>query len=276
MDIVTRYGPWAVIAGASAGMGAAWADEVAAQGINLVTIARRGELLEADADRLRRTHAIEVRPVATDLAGEDIADVVRRAVDDIDVGLFVYNAAVAPAGSFFTVPIEEHLMNVRVNCVAPTVLTHVLGPPMIARGRGGIALVGSIGALQGGEVFASYFAAKAYEWILAEGIWAELRGTGVDVVAYMLGATSGDNYEHPRETRSIDVEQLEPAVREAMEGVLNPLTSREVAAGLFERLADGPTVYSSAYNERVARSIFGMSRREAVERMSAVTTLSWS
>ena len=122
-------------------------------------------------------------------------DAIVAATGGLEVGTLVYNAAAEPRGYFLEVPAAEHLDNITVNCTVPTLLCHHFGRAMAARGRGAIALVSSMGALQGGKVFASYFAAKAYEWILAEGLWAELGEAGVDAVAYVVGATRTENYK---------------------------------------------------------------------------------
>ncbi len=273
MSIVEQYGPWAVVAGASAGIGAAWAEEVAGHGINLVTIARRAELLEAEAERLRAAHGVEVRPLAIDLAADDLAARVSAAIAGLEVGLFIYNAALAPHGHFFDVDLDEHLLSIKLNAVAPTVLTHLLGPPMVERGHGGIVIVGSPGAYQGSVIFSTYNAGKAYEWILAESIWAELRGSGVDVVGYMVGATAGDNYETPVHLRELDVTALDPTLAKAVEGIRSPVTCDYVARNLFDQMTDGPTVYANSHDAELGDAVLAMSRREATEHMSSLVTL---
>ena len=166
-----RYGPWAVVAGASAGLGAAFADEVARRGTNVILCARRSDVMERTAAELRDRHGVEVRTVTVDMGSPDLDDVVAAATDDVEVGLFIYNAAAEPQGRFLTTPTDELLTNITVNCVAPTVLTKRFAAAMVSRGRGGIVLVSSMGALQGVKIFAAYGAAKAYELILGEGLW---------------------------------------------------------------------------------------------------------
>src|SRR5690606_6844950 len=105
-------------------------------------------------------------------------DTVAAATDDLDIGLFVYNAAVAPTGRFLDVPLDVHLLSVAVNCATPVVLCHHFGSKLAARGRGGIGIVSSMGATQGSINFGTYNAGKAFEWILAETLWAELGDAG--------------------------------------------------------------------------------------------------
>src|SRR4051812_48963440 len=105
-----RYGPWAFIAGASMGIGAALSHEAAARGLNVVLNARGKEQLERTATEVADKHGVETRTLAADLADPEIGTVVAAAVDDLDIGLFVYNAAVAPAGRFLDVDLDKHLL----------------------------------------------------------------------------------------------------------------------------------------------------------------------
>jgi short-subunit dehydrogenase len=274
---VETYGPWGLVAGASAGLGAAFAEEIAQKGINLVTIARRSELLEAEADRLRSEYAVEVRPVTADLTSSSLADEIRPVVADLDVGLLVYNATLSPAGRFFDIPLEDHLAGVAINCNGPTVLAHLLGPAMVARGSGGMVFVSSMGALQGAGTFTSYFAGKAYDWILGEGLWAELRGTGVHAVSYMVGATAGDNYDPEVMASGAPAEEIEvdDHFQTSMNRVHYPSAPAAVAGRLFELLPKGPTVFPSEIDERTAERVLKMRRNEAVELMSRLTGSTW-
>lgn len=273
-----RYGPWALVAGASAGLGAAFAEVVASRGIHLVTVARRAALLEEEAQRLRATYGVEVRPVVADLSSSRLADEIRPTIEGLEVGLLVYNATLSPTGRFLDLPLEEHLASIAVNCNGPTILAHLLGPAMVARGSGGMAFVSSMGALQGAGVFSSYFAGKAYDWILGEGLWAELRDEGVDAVAYMVGATAGDNYD-PSVTAGkpppAEIE-VEDHFQTTLNRVLYPLPPAEVAGRLFELLPHGPTVFPSEVDGRSAARVLGMQRSEAVNAMNRLTTAKWA
>jgi uncharacterized protein len=278
MTDLSKYGPWALVAGASVGLGAAFADEAARNGFNLVTIARRAELLDTEAERLRSTYGIEVRAIVTDLMSPDLAEVVDAATDDIEIGLLIYNATIAPTGPFLEVPLAEHLDGIKVNCNGATVLAHLLGQKMVARGHGGMAFVTSMGALQGGSVFASYFAAKAYEWILAEGLWSELRPKGVDVIAYVVGATLTPNYtDNGGSAGTVDLSQVEVAdhFQTTLNRVLNPADPAVVVKNLFTTLPHGPVTFSVDIDERSAARVLAMSRRDAVETMTRLTTINW-
>ena len=154
-----RYGPWAFVAGASMGIGAALSHEAARRGLHVLMLARGAEALEDTAAAVRATHGVETRTLVADLADPDIAAIVESAVADLDIGLFVYNAAVAPAGRFLDVDRDVQLLSVTVNCATPVTLCHLMGRRMVARGRGGIGLVSSNAATQGAVNFATYNAA---------------------------------------------------------------------------------------------------------------------
>src|SRR5579859_7399810 len=189
-----RYGPWAVVAGASQGLGAEYAAQLAANGLNLLLIARRAELLSALATDLAERHGVQVRTLALDLARADIGSVVSAETAGLEIGLLVYNAGLSVVGPFFDRPLEAHLTELWVNCRAPLTLGYTLGQGMRERGRGGIILMSSLSASMGSALIANYAATKAYNLVLAEGLWEELRGAGVDVLACRAGAVSTPNY----------------------------------------------------------------------------------
>lgn len=191
-----RYGPWAVVAGASQGIGQAWAHVLAERGINLVTLARRLAPLEQDAQLLRRRHRVEVRPVALDLAAPELLEQFEQAVSGLDVGLLVYNACYSNIAEFQNIPLAEHLRSVDVNCRGLLTLTHAITPALLARGKGGLILMSSMAGFQGSALVTSYAATKAFTTNLAEGLWAELSPQGVDVLACVAGATSTPGFEN--------------------------------------------------------------------------------
>lgn len=229
-----RYGPWALVAGASAGLGEAFARRLAREGISLLLLSRRGEVLERLAGELRAAHGVEARPVAADLAGDGLLETVRAAAAGLEVGLLVYNAAHSVIGPFVERPVEEQVRVVEVNCRGPLLLAHLLGGEMARRGRGGIVLMTSISGSQGNPWLASYAASKAFNLVLAEGLWDELGRRGVDVVACRAGATRTPGYEASRPRRGTPLMEPGPVV----EAALSALGRRpSVVPGALNRLA---------------------------------------
>lgn len=185
-----QYGPWALITGGASGIGAEFARQVAARGVNLVLADIQADMLRKGAAELRRQYAVEVRSVDVDLSKPDFMQTIHPVIKDIAVGLLVNNAGYGTAGEFMKTDMREMLDTIAVNCRASMVLAREIGPPMVKRGRGGILFVSSSSALQGTPIVANYAATKAYNLVLAEALWDELRGSGVDVLALCPGATN--------------------------------------------------------------------------------------
>ncbi len=241
-DLRSAYGPWALIAGASSGLGAEFARQIAAAGLNLILVARRAEPLQELAASLREAHRIEVRTASIDLGAPDLLDRVRACAEGLEVGLLVYNAAYSCIGPFLQQSLEDKLRMLDVNCRGPVVLAHELGGAMAARKRGGIILMSSMAGLQGAPMVATYGATKAFDRVLAEGLWDELRAEGVDVLACCAGATRTPTYESskPVENPPIMMES-EPVVKESLLALgrtpsFVPGVANRAAAFVMERL----------------------------------------
>lgn len=266
-EFVDRYGPWAFVAGASMGIGAALSHEAAKRGCNVVLLARGQDALDATAADVRARHGVETRTLSADLADPDIGRIVAEAVDDLDVGLFVYNAAVAPAGPFLDAELDFQVLSVKVNCLTPTVLCHYFGTRFVARGRGGLGMVSSNAATQGAVNFSTYNAGKAYEWILAESLWAEWKDRGVDVTNIFVGATSSPNFNSFQETLDQDLcnrGDTDDPLDRARYRLMHPNSPEQVASALYDQLATGPVCFADPDDEFVSRKCFALPRDESV------------
>ena len=231
-----RYGPWALVAGASDGLGAAFGRALAARGLDVVLVARRASRLERLADEIRAEHGVEARAVVQDLAVPDLVASLGAATAELEIGLVVYNAGLSIIGPFLDQPIENHLETLRVNCRGPLALAHHFGRPMARRGRGGIVLMSSLAGFQGSALVATYSASKAFDLVLGESLWEELRGRGVDVLSCCAGATRTPNYVASRPRRGrVDAPEMEP--EEVASEALAALGSRaSLVAGSTNRL----------------------------------------
>jgi len=188
-SFLAQYGPWALIAGASTGIGEAYARQLAQRGMHVVLLARGWEKLETLARELRDRYAVQVRPIAIDLGAEHLLDELLPQVDDPEIGLLIYNAGNSAVREFTQAPLEDLLAIFNVNCRGPLLLCHALGPDMVRRGRGGVILMSSMAGLQGSGLVADYAATKAFDIVLGEGLWEEWRHHGVHVVSVVAGAT---------------------------------------------------------------------------------------
>ncbi|MCX8035641.1 MAG: SDR family NAD(P)-dependent oxidoreductase [Candidatus Sumerlaeia bacterium] len=183
-----RYGPWALITGASSGIGAEFARRLAARGLNVLLAARRKERLDALAEELK-AGGVEARSVEADLSRADFLPTLLAAADGLEVGLLVNNAGFGTSGEFLANPLERELAMLDVNCRAPLALAHEFGRAMVARRRGGIIFVASIMAHLSAPYWTGYAATKAHNLLMAEGLWYEMKQRGVDVLALCPGAT---------------------------------------------------------------------------------------
>ncbi len=230
------YGPWAVIAGGSEGVGAAFADQLAAAGVNLVLVARKPGPLEETATAAR-SHGVEVRTVAADLTDPAGLEAVKAMTADVEVGLLIYNAgANTHGGPFLDGTLEGFRGVIDLNVTAMLDLVHHYAPGMRDRRRGGVLLVGSLAGYVGTSTESVYGGAKAFSRIFAEGLWSELREHDVHVLDLVLGLTRTPAME--RAGLSFDLPGLH---------VGDPV---EVAREGLAHLADGP-VYVVSGNEAV-------------------------
>ncbi len=186
-SFLSRYGPWALVTGASSGLGRALALELAAAGFDLLLVSRHREALEALAQELSTRSSRLFVPVPADLATPDGLQTVLTAVESRDVGLLISAAGFGAAGAFLDSDLETETAMIEVNGRSTMVLAHELGRRLVKRGRGGMILFGSLLGFQGGPGSSHYAATKAYVQSLAEGLHRELKPFGVDVLAAAPG-----------------------------------------------------------------------------------------
>ena len=258
-DFAERYGPWAVVAGASEGIGASFSRKLAERGLNLVLVARRTEPLEQVAERIRAAYGVDVRTVSADVGADDVTERMDEATASLDVGLFIYNAAYSPIGAFIDIEVEQHLQAVAVNVLGPLRLSHYFGRRLAERGRGGIILMSSMSSIQGTAMVANYAATKAYDAILAEGLWYELRQRGVDVLACVAGATLTPSFEGSTDKRP-------------KHGLAKPMGPDDVTEQALHDLGRRPRGVSGRRN-RWASVLLGrlLRRQQAIEMVSKET-----
>lgn len=250
MQFVDRYGPWAVVCGASEGLGAEYARQLAAKGLKLVLVARR----EAVLSELAKSLNVETKCVALDLAADDAPARVASETAALDVGLFLYNAAFSPIGPLLEQSLEDNLKAVQVNVRTPTALVHHFAPRLVKRKQGALVLLSSLTAFQGSPYVSTYGATKSFNLSLAEGLWAELRGTGVDVLCVCPGATATPNLLKASKKAPPGMQQPAEVVRETLENLdagpmLIPGTFNKFASLLMRRLLPRKTTIAIMASE---------------------------
>jgi len=257
-SFLLRYGPMALVAGASEGLGAAFADALAARGLDLLLVARRAGPLVELAARLRAAHGVGVRTMSLDLGRDADLERLLALAGTLELGLLVYNAAASPIGRFLDVSAAAHRQVMAVNCRAPALLAHRVGRDLARRGRGGIVFMSSMSGLQGTAMVAHYAASKSYLRVLAEGLGNELRPLGVDVLASLAGPVRTPNYLASEPAPSV----LTPT----------PCAPAAVVEETIASLGRGATCVPDS-RDRVLAFVMErlLPRRFAVELISAVT-----
>ena len=261
-EFAQRYGPWALIAGASEGTGAAFARQLAGKGVNLILVARREGPLTQLALEIGAAHAVECVTASIDLTGDDAAARMAELAGEREVGLLILNAGADTNGStFLDNDVENWAALTQRNVLTVLRACHRFGRPMRSRGRGGMILVGSGACYLGLPGISVYGATKAYDLVLGEALWAELRPHGVDVLNLIMGKTDT------------------PAHRELMErlGIAFPTdcaAADDVAALGLERLPHGPTVNWGEPEDQAGMA--GLSAAGRRERILAIAAMSQS
>jgi hypothetical protein len=183
----TRFGPWALVTGASEGIGREFAARLAEAGFDLILVARRKPVLEGLAREFEQRYHVNCAVVAADLATADGIDAVTAAAEGREVGLFVAAAGFGTSGPLVASRLDDELAMIDVNCRAVVAHCRHFGAKMAARGRGAIVLMSSLLAFQGVPGAANYAATKAFVQTLAEGLNRELAPKGVAVIASAPG-----------------------------------------------------------------------------------------
>ncbi|RMF23863.1 MAG: SDR family oxidoreductase [Deltaproteobacteria bacterium] len=214
-----RYGPWALVTGASAGIGTAFVHALARDGVSCVLVARRKERLDELARTLEERYGVECRVVAADLADEGAVEQIARAVEDLDLAILVNNAGFGGIGRFEKIS-GEHLADmVKVNCLAPVTLTHRLLPRLRERGCGAVIFTGSIAGHIPLPLHAVYSATKSFDRFLGESLWAELRDSGIDVLVVEPGPVATEFAEVAGEVRDMPEARPEEVVDTALDAL---------------------------------------------------------
>jgi len=233
-----RYGNWAIVAGASEGLGAEYAKGLAARGLNLILIARREELLQSLATELSDKYKVRTKPLVLDLSSHNAAEQIVQQTMDLDIGLLVYNAAFSAVGPFLDHSMNDHLREIHTNIHAPFKLVYLLGQRMIERKRGGIILMSSLSAFQGSAYISTYAATKAFNIVLAESLWEEWRERGVDVLVCVSGAIKTPHYVSSQPTKTGGLGDMTMTPNEVVNAALDALGKQpSVIPGRMNRLA---------------------------------------
>lgn len=259
MSLKLKYGQLALIAGGSEGIGAAFANYLAGEGIDLILVARRIEKLEKIAKELEEKYQVSVSCISCDLSQTNAAEQIKQKIGNTEVDLLVYNAALSYIGHFEENSIEHHNQIAQANMITPMNMIQLFGADMLKKGKGAIIIMASLAGFQGSGFLAAYAASKAFNRVLAESLWYEWKDKNVDVIACCAGATSTLNYikSNPEKTGF-----FAPRVQ----------TPEEVVDECFKKLGKTPS-FVTGFGNKVASFIMQrlMPRKMAVKIMGDTT-----
>ena len=248
-DFLAKYGPWALVTGASSGIGEQFARLLAKQGFNLLLVARRADRLRGLQSELLQQHGAKVEVIAEDLADPDAIDRIVAAIDGRDVGLLVSNAGFGLKGALNQHDRAQLEAMLNVNTRAPLLLIHTLLPKLRARKTAGIVMTGS----QEGEAAfpwsSAYAGTKNFVHGFGLSLYGELRNTGVDVLVLAPGSTESEAHA------------LQGISREALFGVMS---AQEVARQGLENLGRRPLHIPAWYNRLMVHLMRALPRRWAI------------
>jgi uncharacterized protein len=259
-NFADRYGPWALVAGASEGVGATYARAMAERGLNVVLVARRQGVLDEMAAAIRADTSVEARVVAVDLTEHGAVARIVDATAGLEIGMLMYCAGADPNYEpFLANPVETGLAMVHRNCIVSMQMCHHFAGAMVVHGKGGIVLVSSGAGLVGARNMVAYGATKAFDMVMAEALWAELHDKGVDVLALVLGVTDTPALRRLLARRG---NLASPDSKTPIPGAATPA---EVVAEAIANLPNGPTWFVGEQLREGARMLGALTRSEAVK-----------
>jgi short-subunit dehydrogenase len=253
-ELKDRYGPTALVTGASSGIGQSFAELLAATGLNLVLVARRVDRLEVLAARLQQQHGIEVQVCQLDLGQASAVPELLAATAEMDIGLVISNAGFGFKGDHAAADADMLARMLMVNCHTPMLLTHGFIPRLRARGKGGIILTSSVEGLLGCPYSSAYSASKGFVKNLGEGLWAELKPDGIDVLTLCPGAT---------DTEAPASQGIDPKTLQHM------MSPDDVARLTLEQIQQGPVFISSEHYQKSFDMLLSLPRPQALMAMAA-------
>ncbi|WP_265456979.1 SDR family NAD(P)-dependent oxidoreductase [Enterococcus sp. HY326] len=244
MSFKEKYGTWAFVAGGSEGMGGAFCDRLAKEGMNVVVTGRHAEKIANKQKQLEADFGVATRGLTIDFGDDEILPQVKAATDDLEIGFLVYNVGLASMALFTERDIDFELYRLNANTKSMLTLSLHFSKQMKERGKGGIILLSSSGGVVGSPYIQTYSATKAYAFTLAEALWGELSDFGIDVLAILPGNTIGQNFA------------------EVAPGTPSFQTGAEVVEEAFQAFGVDPTVICGDYTRQEVGDNFNIPKRK--------------
>src|SRR5260221_13297513 len=259
-----RFGPWALVTGASSGIGKEFARQIAASGINVVLVARREDLLKEVGVEFSSRFGVEYRVIVFGVSGADFIGHLASATDDLDIGLVVSNAGTGNPGEFLKLERQLLQATLRLSTMAHLNISHHFGAKLAKRGRGGLILAGAMGAENGVPCMANDGAAKAYVHSLGEALHFEFKPLGVYVTVLAAGFTNTavlEKFGLDPKTMPMKPLSVEQCVSESLSGLLK--NRSRVVPGRLNRIMNALVPASLARTLEADILGKGLSRKPA-------------
>ncbi len=247
MNLVEKYGNWALITGASSGIGEEFARKFSQLGLNLIIVARRFDRLQNLKKELEQKHNVQVIPVQIDLSDEKFIQNLIPLINEKEIGILVNNAGFGYRKDFINSDVETDVKMIKVNCIAPIVLTHHVLPQMIERKKGALIFLGSLVAFQPTPTTAVYAATKVFDAFLGDALWYELKKYNIDVATVNPGGTETEFHK----------------IAESTMGPF-PRASKQVVETTLKALGKKPSAVDGVFNKILAFSSRFISRKSTI------------
>lgn len=251
-ELLKKYGPAAIVTGASSGIGESFAKLLAKAGFDLILVARRIDRLQKLADSLTSKYSITVKILEADLAQASAIDTIAEAASGFDIGLLVSNAGFGLKGPHHLNDATTLVDMIQVNCVAPMLLSHRFIPDLLKRESGGLLLVGSVEGIMGFPNSSAYAGSKAFVQNFGESLWGELEAYNIDVLVLEPSST---------DTEALDNQGVDRSKLAAI------MSADEVAQIGLDNLANGPVMVAGEENATMFAALAQMPRRDALRMM---------
>jgi uncharacterized protein len=244
MSLKEKYGEWALVTGASSGIGEEFAKRLAQEQMNLILVARRKKRLQILAKELKEKYQIKVVIAPVDLSKNDFIDDLKEFVGKREIAVLINNAGFGLNGEFIYTDPEQDAEMVKVNCLAPTILTHYFVPKMVEKRNGAILFLGSVVVFQPTPYMTTYAATKVFNAYVGDALWYELKKYNIDVLTINPGGTETEFQR----------------ISNASTG-LKPRTAKQVVDTALKALGKKPSVIDGVINKMLCASARFTSRK---------------
>lgn len=249
-----KYGEWALIVGSTGGLGKAWAEECAKNGMNVIGSSNNLEDVHQVNSYLENTYGIQTKAFKVDISETKATETILTNIKGLDIGMFIYNAAIEHVGYFIKVDQTYHDQQIVGNTIVPMQVTWEISRQMARKNKGSILLCSSMGAVVGCGNNAVYGGVKSFEMQFAKGLWYEMKKYGVEVSGVTIGAVATPEFKRVQAEQKVAFETANPGKKYKEAKATEP---EDAASYVFKQLGKGPQVYTS-FGDRMSNKLLSI------------------